>query len=130
MFYWNLTLSLRNIPGIFYPGVSTYIQSVVRNLVLIMQSCTFNDEETSESVELLPLFLDDRKVFTVKMKANTANFWLCGKIDPFASGKWKLSKKTFLSWSFNNNIYFVGKPNGNRKIRRIKITLKTVVCKF
>ena len=130
MFCWNLTLRLRNIPGIFYAEVSTYIQSVVRNLVLIMQSCTFNNAETSESVELLPLFIDDRKVFTVKMKANTAYFWLCGKIDPFASGKWKLSKKTLLSWSFNNNIYFVGKPNGNRKIRRIKITLKIVVCKF
>ena len=33
------TLSLRNIQGIFYAGISTYIQSVVRNLVWVMESC-------------------------------------------------------------------------------------------
>ena len=35
---------------------------------------TLNNTKTSESVELLPLLLDDRKVFTAKVKANIANF--------------------------------------------------------
>ena len=60
-----------------------------------------------ESLELLPFFVDERKVFTAKVKANIANFWLCAEFsatigDPVASEKWKV-------------IYFVGKPNGNRK---------------
>ena len=54
---------------------------------------TFNITKTSESIELLPLFVDDRKVFTVKVKANIARFWQCDEFsaiqcDPIKSGKW------------------------------------------
>ena len=33
-FCGNFTLALRNVQGIFYARISTYAQSVVRNLVL------------------------------------------------------------------------------------------------
>ena len=32
----NFTLTLGNIQGIFYTGISTYMQSVIRNLVWVM----------------------------------------------------------------------------------------------
>ena len=36
IFCGNFTLTLRNVQGIIYAGISTYIQSVVRNLVWLM----------------------------------------------------------------------------------------------
>lgn len=35
---------------------------------------TFSDTETLESLDLLPLYVDDRKVFTAKAKANNVDF--------------------------------------------------------
>ena len=58
----------------FYTGASTCNQSVVRNLVWVCNREIFNNTKTLESVDLLPLFTDDRKVFTVKVKANIAGF--------------------------------------------------------
>ena len=54
---------------------------------------TFNITKTSEWIELLPLSIDDRKVFTVKVKVNIAGFWQRDEFsathcDPVNSGKW------------------------------------------
>ena len=35
-FCGSFTMTLRNAQGIFYAGISTYIQSVVKNLVWVM----------------------------------------------------------------------------------------------
>ena len=54
---------------------------------------TFNITKTSEWIELLPLSIDDRKVFMVKVKVNIAGFWQRDEFsathcDPVNSGKW------------------------------------------
>ena len=52
--------------------MSAYIQSVTSEICIgLFDPLTFNTK-TLESVELSPLFADDRKVYTAKLKANIA----------------------------------------------------------
>ena len=52
--------------------MSAYIQSVTSEICIgLFDPLTFNTK-TLESVELSPLFADERKVYTAKLKANIA----------------------------------------------------------
>ena len=115
---WDLPLTLSQLSEIW---------------LLLCNPETFNNSKTLALVDFTPLFLGDRKVFRAKLKVNINNFWLCDEFSATVidEAAWEKSKsaiyKFLVSWIFNKNIYIAEEPNGERRNRCGKFTLKLLV---
>ena len=74
MFCGNFTLTLSNFQGIFLQGFPLTSNQLSEIWCGLCNPPTFNITKTLESVELPPFSVNDRKVFTVKVKANITDF--------------------------------------------------------